>query len=115
MGVNLNFYVYFGVRVPYDFEFAYAYDEIASELEDTSHVLFDGMSGEYVIIGQRLWDSGDARYAYEGSDGYKEIAIDENFCKSSKDYLINFFKFHLPKYASYLQKEWTLVFVPHYH
>lgn len=115
MGVNLNFYAYYGVRLPFKEDFMYAYEEVEKDIEDTTSVLFDGMSGEYVIIGQRLWDSGDARYAYAGSDNYKEMPLTPEFERENKQYLEKFFKERLPAYSHYLEKDWSLIFVPHFH
>jgi hypothetical protein len=42
--------------------------------EDTPFVLIDGYSGEYVILGVKLFDSGDQRYG-EVEDVYVEIDI----------------------------------------
>jgi hypothetical protein len=74
MGVSTNFYTICGIKIDWDEDFFYAHDEVYDD-PDTPYVLFDGMSGEYIIFGEKLFDSGDYRYYFEDGDSFKEIDL----------------------------------------
>lgn len=113
MGVNLNFYAYYGIRLPYIEEISAALD--TDQESWSSHCLFDGMSGEYIIVGERLWDSGDARYAYSGSNEYREYVLTEQNFEKTKQEILDCFRKDAPHLLHYVDKEWKLLFIPHYH
>jgi hypothetical protein len=74
MGVSTNFYTIYGIKVDWDEAFNDAYDEVYDDM-DTPYVLFDGMGGEYIIFGEILFNSGDARWGFEDGDSFKEIDL----------------------------------------
>jgi hypothetical protein len=110
--LNLNFYAYFGIRLEYTKEL----DDLTENCRDIwlDYCLMDGMSGEYFIVGYLLWDSGDARYAYSGSDGYTEIS-DLSLLEQEKQKILDIFKQEVPILLPHITKPWSLIFVPHYH
>lgn len=72
------------------------------------------MSGEYFIVGHRLWDSGDARYAYSGSDGYRELS-DLSLLEQEKQKILDLIAQEVPSLLLQVDKPWSLIFLPHYH
>lgn len=76
MGISTNFYCVYGVRTDWDNEFSELYDAVYDD-PDTFQVIFDGMSGEYMVFGKILFDSGDARFGYEEGDIFNKHTIDQ--------------------------------------
>ena len=75
MGININVYTYFGVKIDWNDEFLEAYEEVYSD-NDTPNVLVDDMCGEFIVLGIRLYDSGDFRYCEDmGNDDFKPFKI----------------------------------------
>ena len=74
MGISTNYYTVHGIKLEWNDEFNEAYDEVYDDA-DTPFVLIDGMSGEYIILGKILYDSGDLRYG-ETEDSFVEINLD---------------------------------------
>ena len=72
MGVSTNIYTYYGIKIPYVFEQNAAYEEVYKECD--LEILF---GEEYIVIGHRLYDSGDFRYGLEGGDNWKEIDLSQ--------------------------------------
>jgi hypothetical protein len=74
MGISTNFYTIYGIKVDWDDAFNDAYDLVYDD-EDTPFILLDCMRGEYMIFGDILFDSGDARWGFEDGDSFKEIDL----------------------------------------
>lgn len=110
--MNLNFYAYYGIKLPYIAEISEA---SYAEDEWTRYCLFDGMSGEYIIVGERLWDSGDARYAYSGSDEYREYVLTDQKFETKKQQILDCFRKDAPHLLQYVDTQWKLLFIPHYY
>ena len=72
MGVSTNFYTIFGVKIGWNDDFHEAYNEVYND-EDTPFVLFECYGCEYMIFGEVLFDSGNARRGFEDGDSFKEI------------------------------------------
>jgi hypothetical protein len=75
MGIDTHFYTIYGVKVAWNDDFHEAYDEVYDD-RDTPWALLDSMSGEYMIFGQLLFDSGNMRWGFEGGQQYVEISLD---------------------------------------
>jgi hypothetical protein len=75
MGINTHYYTIYGVKTEYNGEFGEAYDDVYHDA-DKPFVLIDGYSGEYMILGAVLFDSGDLRWG-EIEDVYVEIDLDK--------------------------------------
>lgn len=108
MGVSTNIYTYYGVKIPYDHELAGAYDEhyLNPQAPD---ILF---GEEYIVLGKRLFDSGDFRYALEDGDDWKQIDIGM-LPAFEIDYRIQFAKFY-PDLTHLLEKPFRLFTFTHY-
>ena len=97
MGVSTNFYTYYGIKIPYSSDFSESYEEMYDH-PDCPDILFDGMDGEYIVFGIRLFDSGDARYGFEAGDQFKEIDLsnltnlEEKYKAGFKEFFPNFAK-----------------------
>jgi hypothetical protein len=84
MGINMHVYTVYGVRLPWDDAFYEAYEEIEEALMDEFgygkpqpadrqiEAIMDGMMGEYMVLGLKLYDSGDFRYC-DDMNNYQEI------------------------------------------
>lgn len=84
MGINTHVYTVYGVRLPWNDAFHEAYEEIEEALLDEFgygkpqpadrqiEVIMDYMSCDYMILGTRLYDSGDFRYC-DDMNNYQEI------------------------------------------
>lgn len=62
MGVNATYYLMVGVDIGYDNDNDNQYDELADLMDNTNGDLFcafDGMSGNYVIVGKVLSNTED--------------------------------------------------------
>ena len=112
MGVSTNIYTYYGVKIPYNEELSESYDEVYNN-PNVPDILFDGMSGEYIILGERLYDSGDFRYDMEDGDTWKEIDIGmlPAYEILYKEKFAKFF----PKLTHLLDKPFKLITFTHYH
>jgi hypothetical protein len=87
MGINMHVYTVYGVKLPWNDAFYEAYEEIEEALLDEFgwgkpqpadrqiEVIMDAMMGEYMVLGTRLYDSGDFRYC-DDMNNYQEISID---------------------------------------
>jgi hypothetical protein len=74
MGVSTNFLVVWGRKIPWHQQLADLYEENYDD-NQAPWVLVDGMSGEYVVMGVKLWDSGDARWGFEDMDPARVIDL----------------------------------------
>lgn len=78
MGVSMNVYTAYGVKIEYDNELSDKYyDKWVDENYLPIDIIFDSMGGKYIIIGKILFDSGDERYGWEGGDDFKIINFEE--------------------------------------
>ena len=84
MGINMHVYTVYGVRLPWNDAFHEAYEEIEEALVDEFgygkpqpadrqiEAIIDAMMGEYMVLGLKLYDSGDFRYC-DDMNSYQEI------------------------------------------
>jgi len=109
MGVSTNVYTVYGVRHDWDEEFSEAYDDVYEDLEQ--FVILDGMSGEYIVIGEILFDSGDSRW--EPMAGFSNIDISDLPQKRAD--VERAFAEKLPSHTRMLEGDWSLMTFVHYH
>ena len=118
MGINVHVYSYWGVRT----EWNEAVSDRMEELWDTdididpaddAHILCDGMSGEYLIFGERLYDSGDSRWGEMVNSN--EVEIDQTILdRMREDYMAKFKVLYPDQYEWLAAKPWRLVNLVHY-
>jgi hypothetical protein len=111
MGVSTNFYTIFGVKLDWNDAFHEAYEAKYDELAVS--VIVDGMSGEYIILGNILHDSGDMRYGFEDCDTAKEYDIKE-LKKLEKAYRTAFAK-QFPNFLHLIDTPFKVITLAHYH
>lgn len=79
MGIDTHYYTVFGIKHNYDDvpnEWKDEAYEEAYDDNDTPSVIIDGMNGEYIIMGEILYDSGNLRWG-DMKDFFVEIDIDK--------------------------------------
>ena len=112
MGVSTNIYAVYGVKIAYDADFAEAYDEVYDD-DDTPTIIVDGMSGDYMVFGTTMYDSGDFRYGMEDGDNWKEIDI--GFLTKAEEAYKWIFVNKFPQFAHYMNEPFKLIIFTHYH
>lgn len=112
MGVSTNFYTIFGIKIDWDDAFSDAYEEVYND-QDTPNVLMDGMSGEYMILGEILFDSGDARYGFEDGDAFQEIDFSD--LEGMEAAYKALFEKKFPEFKHYMSAPFKLMMQAHYH
>jgi len=111
MGVDTTFYTVYGVKVPWDDTFSEVYEEVYED-PDTPWILLDSMTGEYMIFGVLLFNSGSMRWGFEG-DQSMEISLD-NLDRIAQVYCRNFAQC-FPKFEHLVkQEDFKLMSVVHY-
>lgn len=119
MGISTHYYTVYGVRVNnYDDDLSdelYGDDDLYSLLVDGTlpedfGLIMDGMSGDYMVFGKILFDSGDLRYN-DFKDTFVEIGLDK-LADYRRDYIRKFSE-HFPKFDHYLNAEWKLMTFMH--
>lgn len=97
MGINMHVYTVYGVKLPWNNAFHEAYEKIEEELLDEFgygkpqpadrqiEAIIDGMMSEYMVLGLKLYDSGDFRYC-DDMNSYQEIDIDGLYVKWIDEY-----------------------------
>ena len=111
MGVSTNFYTIFGIKHDWQDDFNEAYDEVYDD-DDTPFVLSDGMSGEYMVFGKILFDSGDVRWGFEGGDGFKEIDVSK-LPEIEREYRAAFIN-KFPNFKHLVDQPFKLMILAHY-
>ena len=112
MGVSTNCYTVYGRKLPYDAKFSDAFHSMpTSEIEAMEkHVIIDGMSGEYMVVGAILFDSGDARW--QALEGFAEIDVGD-LERGRRETQAAFVE-HMPDSAALLDGPWKLMTFVHY-
>lgn len=124
MGINTHVYSYWGVRTEWNTEFYDAYQAVEdANIEKYGYnnapadaqveVLMDGMSCEYMVFGERLYDSGDARWGEMNNSNEVEIYPEkmDNLCY---EYMEQFKRLYPDHYEWLNSKPWRLVNLVHY-
>lgn len=124
MGINVHVYSYWGVRTEWNKEFYDAYEEVEETNIDTygynkepadaqAHVLMDGMMGEYMVLGEQLYDSGDSRWGEMVNSN--EVEIDQTILDGMREAYMEKFRRLYPEHFEWLNsKPWRLVNLVHY-
>ena len=124
MGINIHVYTVYGVKLPWDDAFYEAYEEIEEALCDEFgyskpkpadrqiEAVMDSMSGEYMILGPILYDSGDFRYC-EDMNNYQEIDID-GLESMQRMYKENFGRLYPEHHHLIVHKDFKLINFIHY-
>lgn len=112
MGISTNFYTIYGVKVPWDDDFNLAYDEVYDDA-DAPWVLLDGMGGKYMIFGEKLFDSGDYRWDFEGGDTFKEIDLSK-LSEIETNYKKQFVR-KFPQFKNLMDQPFKIMTLVHYH
>jgi len=124
MGINVHVYSYWGVRTEWNKEFYDAYEAVEDRNIDTYgynkepadaqiEVLMDGMSGEYMVFGERLYDSGDSRWGEMVNSNEVDI-YPEKLDQMRHDYMEQFKLLYPDQYEWLAAKPWRLVNLVHY-
>lgn len=108
MGISTECFTFYGIKLDWNQAFADVCDDVYAELED--YVILDGMSGEYIVIGAKLFSSGDARYGE--MSGFGEIDLDR--LPEAKAGVVAKITEFLPVFAHLLDREWKLMTFVHY-
>jgi len=119
MGINTHYYTAYGVYVEdYDDDLS---DELFGEndlynlfedgtLPEDFGLIMDGMSGNYMVFGKILFDSGDLRYN-DFKDTFVEIEVDA--LAEHKEQYIEQFMNYFPSFGHYMDREWKLMTFMH--
>ena len=113
MGVDTHYYAYYGVKSGFDEKLSELYDDVTEVADDASGlVLFDGMGGDYMILGCMLFDSGSQRWG-EVEDTFKSIPL-ESLPQIEADYRAKFAKY-FPEFKHLIDgKKFELMVFAHY-
>ena len=109
MGVDVDFYVVHGRKVPFDNDFLEAYDDDYTKngRGNTVEVIIDGMMGDYIVVGEVQCRFGE----YEGND-WAEVDV-SNLAEEEKAYKEKFRK-AFPAFAHWMDEPFNLIAFKHY-
>lgn len=114
MGIDTHYYTVFGIKHNYDDVPSNwkddAYEE-AYDDADTPNVIIDSMSGEYIILGEILYDSGNLRWG-DMEDVFVEIdlaRLGEIEAKYKAEFTAKF-----PDFAELVNQPFKLMTFAHY-
>ena len=113
MGVSARPCVFYGIKIEgYD---AKLVDAIERMYEDNEECIgaFDGMCGEYMVLGQRLFNGGESRYSFEEGDEF--VSLDPNMLNFFEAIYKTEFLEKLPEYAYLIDKPFQLHMLLHWH
>lgn len=124
MGINTHVYSYYGFRTEWNEEFSNAYEELyEANIEKYGYnnvpadadidYISDGMSCEYMVFGERLYDSGDARWGEMNNSNEIEIN-DEILAKMKSEYMEQFKRLYPDHYEWAASFPWKIVNFVHY-
>ena len=113
MGINVHVYSYWGVRTEWNKDISERQDELYDLDQDDVDFLSDGMSGEYMVFGVQLYDSGDSRWGEMVNSN--EVEINDNILNRMREEYMAQFKLRYPDQYEWLNsKPWRLVNLVHY-
>lgn len=114
MGVDINIYTVWGVRVPeYNEDFVVAYErKYGYTVPPRTTAIFDGMGGEYMVLGYILFNGGNIRYGefnetFMQQDISALPALEENYRKK-------FFE-DFPDFAQLLNEPFQILSFVYFH
>ena len=105
MGISTHVYAILGVKIPWDDEFNAAH-ELVYDDPDVPDLIFDGMGGEYTVLGKILFDSGDFRWGFEKGDVWKTLDLSQ-FAEMEQDYRAAFAR-KFPEFTHLLSQPFEL-------
>ena len=109
MSVQCCFYTVYGVKLPWNEELFYDYDEVYEKL--SVDVIIDGMCSEYIVLGHILFNSGDIH-----RDGPAEVTEHSIIgLPSLKSEYIKEFEKYLPQHSHLLSQEWKIISFAHFY
>jgi hypothetical protein len=116
MGINVHVYSYWGVRTEYNDAVADRLDEVYDmkiDPADDVEILTDGMSGNYMVFGAQLYDSGDSRWGEMINSN--EVEVNDAILETIRsDYMSKFKTLYPDQYEWLAAKPWRLVNLVHY-
>jgi hypothetical protein len=116
MGINVHVYSYWGVRTEYNNDVSARWHELDEQdisPADDVEILMDGMSGEYMVFGVQLYDSGDSRWGEMINSN--EVEINDAVLKQMQtEYMEKFKTLYPDQYEWLAAKPWRLVNLVHY-
>lgn len=110
MGISINVYTVFGVKLPWHDDFMEAYD-VQYDMAQELCIIPDGMGGNYIVLGVLLYDSGDFRYGEDGDD-FKEIDVSD-LAQKEIEYKEKFLK-EFPNFPSLIEDPFKILVFKHY-
>jgi hypothetical protein len=116
MGINIHVYSYWGVRTEYNNDVSDRWNDL--DEQDISpvnnvEILMDGMSGEYMVFGVRLYDSGDSRWGEMINSN--EVEVNDAILETMRsEYMSKFKTLYPDQYEWLAAKPWRLVNLVHY-
>jgi hypothetical protein len=120
LGISTHYYTVYGIKIDgYDdalSDVLYSDEDRNSLFEDKIlpedfGIIMDGMSGEYMVLGKVLFDSGDQRYSE-----IKDVFVATDLTKLAdyrRDYMRTFSEY-FPQFDHYLDEPWKLITFAHY-
>jgi len=124
MGININVYSYWGVRTKWNKEFSDAAEDVYEynvkkygyknrPVDSDCDYLSDGMSCNYMVFGQQLYDSGDSRWGEMCHSN--EVELTQEILDGMEAEYMQRFKLIYPNQFLWLaEKPWKLVNLVHY-
>ena len=124
MGINVHVYSIYGVRTEWSEQFSDAYEAVEDRniekygygkapADAQIEVLMDGMSCEYMVFGEQLYDSGDSRWGEMINSN--EVEINQTILDTMREAYMTKFKLLYPDQYEWLAaKPWRLVNLVHY-
>jgi hypothetical protein len=116
MGINVHVYSYWGVRTEWNEGVSDRIEEVYDmklDSADDVEILTDGMSCEYMVFGERLYDSGDSRWGEMVNSNEVDI-YPEKMDQLKHDYMEKFKKLYPDQFEWLNEKPWRLVNLVHY-
>lgn len=111
MGVDIHVYTVYGIRVnDYDMDFSEAYNDVYDTCQ--LEIELDGMCGDYMVFGPKLFKSGNFRYGEDVGDDCIVFDID-SFANIEKEYKLEFIRL-FPKFKHYMDQPFKLMTFTHY-
>lgn len=111
MGTSTNFYVYLGIKIDFDDELHEEYDPIYGD-PNTPNIIPECICGEYMILGEILFNSGDYRFYFEDYK-HDQRVNPKDLISIEKEYKENFIK-TFPKFSHYMEKDFELQMIMHF-
>ena len=112
MGINLNVITMYGVRIPWNDDLR---DDLEDDYEDDYKIecVVDGMTGDWIYLGNILYDSGDFRY-FENMNDFQESEV-WDLGNKRVEWMNKFRKLYPQHEHLVLSERWKLLNFIYYH